>query len=144
MNLNPKVKAALTAILIVLSVSFTLLAPTGCGTLAPEGAYKSDKALYVTDQLIVSAYATFNEFVLWEFQNRAALNNQDVTKAADKVRVNARRWIDTAINLRDVYSADPTPDNRRSLQTAIAVLRTAMAEAAGYTTLIKSHAQSKP
>lgn len=105
----------------------------GCGTLDPAGAYKGDKVLYVADQTIVGAYDALHAFVKWEFQNRDELSDDtEVTEAADAVRLGAKRWISSAIALRDVYAAQPTAENRDRLNAAIAVLKQALTEAAQY------------
>lgn len=105
----------------------------GCGSLDPEGAYKGDKVLYSADRTITEAYDAMHAFVKWEFQNRAALaENPEITKAADSIRSGAQKWITSAIALRDAYAAAPTSENNQRLQTALSILKQAIAEAAGY------------
>lgn len=112
----------------------TLPLLTGCGTLAPGGAYNSDKVLYDADFAIANSYDLLHNFVTWEYQNRALLASvPEIKAAADKVRVGAPQWVRSALNLRDAYAKSPTGANRDALQKAIDVLRQAVAEATAYT-----------
>lgn len=104
----------------------------GCKKLDPAGVYQSDKALYAADRTITEAYDVMHSFVRFEYENRAAINNPDITKAADNVRANAQTQIKSAIALRDAYAATPTPENRSKLDDAIRVLRQAISEAQGF------------
>jgi hypothetical protein len=123
--------ARVAELLLLCSLSSVLW--TGCGTLAPEGAYKGDKLLYAADETIVGAYDALHTFVKWEFQNRAALADKpEITAAADGIRAGAQKWITSAIALRDVYAAQPSAENESQLSTALAVLKEALGQAASY------------
>lgn len=116
---------------------------TGCGTLDPGGSYKGDEILYRADVAITTSYNVLHTFVQFEYENRALLASQpEVKKAADNVRLHAKEWITSAIALREAYAANPTPENRKSLETAISVLRTALNEATKY--LIQNQPPPKP
>lgn len=109
-----------------------LLVLAACGSLAPNGAYK-DKVLYDADLTITTAYDVMHTFVKWEFDNRPALKAvPEVTRAADSIRTNARKWLSSAIALRETYAANPNEANRDNLATALGLLRTAMTEATKY------------
>lgn len=105
----------------------------GCGTLAPEGVYQGDKALYDADLTIATAYDVLHTFVSWEKNNRALLTDfPAVTDYANTVRGGAKRWISSAIAVRDAYAANPTPEGRTALDKALAVLREAVRQASVY------------
>lgn len=116
--------------LILLGAGFAQL---GCRHLAPEGVYHGDSVLYHAELSTRTSYDLLHVFVQWELDNRAALAKwPEITKAADHIRLNAKQWFATANNLHDAYAADPSQDNRDKLQTALAVLQTALLEANGY------------
>lgn len=116
--------------------SFALF--TGCASISKDGPYKGDEVLYNADRAITSSYDVLHAFVKWEYQNRESLGQwPEIREAADVVRANAERWIDSAIVLRDIYAADPSPENRLSLENSLATLRAALNEASKYL-------QSKP
>lgn len=109
---------------------------TGCaskGDLDPTGVYQGDALAYNADQAITGAYESFDKFVKWEHTHRAALSKwPEIKQAADIVRADARKWIDQAVAVREAYRNAPTPENAKSLQGAIAVLRAALTQAASY------------
>lgn len=114
-----------------------LLAPAllfvSCRQIAPDGPYHGDQLAYEADKTIVTGYEVLHDFVLWEQANLAALaGNPGVKQAADYVRANAKRWLNTAIVARDAYTALPSPETRSSLTRSLAVLRAAMVEAVKY------------
>lgn len=118
-----KTKLQLVPLLALLAIL------AGCGTLDPTGVYKGNKVLYDADQVIATSYDILHTFVVWEYQNRKLINNPQVTAAADNIRVNAPRWFASAIALRDTYKANATSANATALQTALALLHTAVSEA---------------
>lgn len=121
-------------VLMAVAMILTTGLQTGCQTkLEPGGKYQGDTLLYNADRAITGAYDILDTFVTWEYQNRAALASQpEITKAADAVRANAKQWIRSAVHMREVYASNPTPENRKTLENAIAVLRQAMTEATNY------------
>lgn len=117
--------------LAILLGILTIAVIPGCGTLDKEGAYKGDKILYNADKMIVSSYEVLHAFVKWEYQNRASVS-KDVTKAADAVRANARKWISSASALREAYAGNPNDQNRTALVKSLDVLESAIAETMRY------------
>jgi hypothetical protein len=120
-------------IALLLAAAIALPALSGCARLAPDGVYGGDKALYAAERATVGAYDAMHAFVNWEYKNRALLvEHPEITKAADDVRLNAQRWLDQVIVLRDVYKSSPSPENRTRMQLAVATLRGALEAAAVY------------
>lgn len=117
----------------LLFVSLAILAiPIGCATrLDPEGVYKGDKVLYNADRVINSSYRIVHDFVTWEQQYRNSLP-ADVSRAADRVRQNARATIQSAVNVREAYAQNPTDSAKSGLIRAIDVLQALLDEALGY------------
>lgn len=107
----------------------------GCAPLDPAGIYHGDQALHKAELTITTSYDVIHTYVTWEMENRAALAAYPEIKAsADTMRLHAKEWFATAHALRDAYAASPTPGNRDALTTALAVLQTALNEAAKYMT----------
>lgn len=126
----------LTRILLApLLLAVALFAP-GCQSnakLDSAGAYHGDQFLYQSHVALTSAYAVLDAFVNWEYTNRALLKNEPaITKAADHVRANAKRWFASAHALLGAYEANPTPDNKVNAQKALAVIQASLAESAAY------------
>lgn len=104
----------------------------GCAhNLDTSGVYAGDQTLYTTDLTIGTSYDIFHTFVTFEATNRASLPVA-VSKAADNIRVNAPKWTATAVRLRQAYVVNPTPESRKSLSEAIAIIQAAITEAVGY------------
>lgn len=125
---------------VLLVCAFLVAAgPVGCGrtTLSEGGVYQQDKFLYNAEKTIVTAYKSFDAFVKWEETYRAVLP-VEVSRAADAIRVNAKRWIDTAHSFRDVYVQNPTAENRDKLNLTLDLIDTALAEATKYLTQYKT------
>lgn len=117
---------------MLLAFAAGLLSITACRDLDPAGAYKGDKVLYNADQTITTAYDLMHTFVLWEYQNRAALPIE-VTKAADAVRANAQNALKTATAARQSYAANPSDGTALSnLNTALEVLRSLLTQIQQY------------
>jgi hypothetical protein len=104
---------------------------TGCRSLDPSGPYKGDKVLYDADTVIASSYDIMHTYVKWEYDNRANVS-LEVTRSADNIRKNGQKWIWSAIALRETYKASPAPNREDALNSALAILRTAMLEATKY------------
>lgn len=121
---------------IVGLIGFALLCfvgPIGCGktTLAPAGVYQGDKVLYNAEKTITTSYKLFDSFVSWELQYRSILP-VEVSRAADTIRINGKKWITSAGNLRDAYAANPTAANRDNLALSLDLIDAALVEAATY------------
>ncbi len=85
----------LKKIVIPILMGFTtmlLVGFSGCQTkLDPAGVYQSDTFLYNADKTISVAKAGLQQFVKWEYDNRATITNTwpQVTITADKIRSEA-------------------------------------------------------
>lgn len=129
---------------LLLTLAFALFVvtsgPIGCkSTLAPDGVYQGDKFLYNAEKTITTSYDLLHSFVQWELDYRAILP-VEVSRAADTVRIHSKRWVDSAIALRDAYAASPTPQNKDKLVTALNILDTALTEAGKFMVSYKSQA----
>lgn len=119
---------------ILLVCSFLVAAgPVGCSrtTLSPDGVYQGDNFLYNTEKTIVTAYKSFDAYLKWEETYRAVLP-VEVSRSADVIRANGKKWIDTAHAFRDVYVQNPTTENRDKLLLTLNLIDTALAEATKY------------
>lgn len=106
---------------------------TGCGTLAPQGAYNGDKILYVADQTEVAAYTAVHAFVSFEYDNRAALAAHPEIKAtADHVRMAAPKLFGDYDTARGLYLAEHSPDSQAGLAAAIAPLQALVTQSASF------------
>lgn len=132
-------------VLLSLAIFFTCLAPTGCSStkLAPGGIYQGDAILYTAEKAITTSYKTFHDFVQWEMDYRQILP-VEVSRAADVIRVNGKKWITSAEALRDAYVASPTVENKNKLTTTLNIIDAAIAEATKYTTQYKPVAPVRP
>jgi hypothetical protein len=93
--------------------------------------YHGDTVLYQTENAINTAHESFIEFYRWEKQYRDILP-VEVSRAADRMRLNEQQWIGTANALHDAYVATPSPENKDKLLLASNLLQTALHEAAAY------------
>lgn len=106
---------------------------SGCTTLAPEGVYHGDKVLYNAELATTTSYDLLKTFLDWERANQAPLAEwPKIHESAEYIRAHWEQWFTTAYALHDAYAADPTSANAAALQRSLNVLRTAMAQAAGY------------
>ena len=112
-------------LLTILTISLT-----GCGTLAPSGAYNSDRALYIADQTDVTAYKVLHAFVSFEYENRAALAaHPEIKKAADEIRTHAPDWFAHYDQARALYTALRTPETLAAFNATVTQLKTAITTA---------------
>jgi hypothetical protein len=112
-----------------------LFIQSGCVTpeRLDDGVYRGDAFLYNADTVITTAYDMFHTFVLWEYENRSTLSQRpEIKHTADKIRTHSKRWISSAITLRDAYAANPNEENRKDLESVLKVIRTAMLESLKY------------
>lgn len=121
-----------------------IVGPVGCGktTLAPAGVYQGDKVLYNAEKTITTSYRLFDSFLKWELQYRSILP-VEVSRAADTIRLNAKKWITSAGNIRDAYAANPTAENRDKLKLALDLIDTALSEATVYMANNQANAPNK-
>jgi len=137
-----------TQIIALVALTIGMLSPIGpvaCSktTLSADGVYQGDKTLYSAEKTITTAYKSFDAFLKWEETYRAALP-VDVSRAADTVRLNAKKWIDSASAMRDAYASSPTKENRDKLQLTLSLIDTALAESLKYMQANKSIAPAPP
>lgn len=101
--------------------------------LDPAGSYHGDNVLFQTDQAISASFEVLHVFVSWEYNNRALLSSQpEVKHAADQIRQNVKLWRDSALALRDAYAANPTHENKTSLDQIMAIIQAAALDATKY------------
>lgn len=117
----------------VLLVAFACLLPMGCQTakVTPNGVYQGDQFLYNVEKTILSAHNEFRNFLQWELNFRAVLP-VEVSRAADVIRLNEKKWLDSANALHDAYVAAPTAANKDKLQVTFNLIDSALAEALKY------------
>lgn len=140
--------------LILAAISFTLvpLSFTGCKQLDTAGPYGSgqvaagtntitatnaaayiadSKILYEADAAITGGYDTLQAFVAWESNNSIYLwsVSHDIKHTADTIRLNAEPWLRRVVLARDAFAASATDANHTTLQNALAVVTTALANA---------------
>jgi hypothetical protein len=107
----------------------------GCNhtQLDPAGVYQGQVAAYNADSTINTAYALMDNFLKWEFENRAVFaETPEVKKFADNIRANGRQWISSAIALNEAYKLDPTEEKRSALVAALDLIDVALMEATKY------------
>ncbi len=116
--------------LILAALAITL---AGCGTLAPDGAYAGDKALYVADTTEVAAYTAVHAFVSFEYENRAALAAHPEIKAtADQIRLHAPQWFTNYDQARATYLAVRSPDALAALTAALAPIKAGVTQSTSF------------
>lgn len=115
-------------LLVLLTSCATRLENT---TLKPS-PYGGDAYLYRADQIIVLSYSELDEFVKWEKNFRALINNPKVKAHADYVRANARKWVTSAIALREAYSKIPDANVQDELQAILNTITEAINQSLTY------------
>ncbi len=127
-----KLKNIGLAFMIMLAFTAVTIS-TGCASknLDPTGVYQGDRVLYEAENAINTFHATARTFLVWEKDFRSVLPVK-VSRAADFIRLNEQRWLDSAHALHDAYVRTPTVENKDKLQLGINLLRSALNEAAVY------------
>jgi hypothetical protein len=127
---KPAAPGATTPLLALAALPFAIaLLGTGCSSIAPG----NDALVVNAERTTTLAVDTFDLFVKWEYDNRVVLSKvPEIRKAADHIRTNGPTWLTTARNLTKAYKSNRTLENKANLETAITVLRTALAEARTY------------
>ncbi len=107
----------------------------GCANrnLDPTGVYQGDRVLYESENAINTFHKSVVDFLVWEKDFRAVLP-VEVSRAADFLRINEPKLLNTAHALHDAYVRTPTVENKDKLQLTINILRSALSEAAVYMT----------
>lgn len=108
---------------------------SGCSGLRPG----SDPIVVNAERVTGVALDVFDSFLRLEYENRVFLEKLDpgIHKAAEKVRYEAPKWIESAVNLTRSYKRNRTPENKFNLITAMAVLEAGMQESQRYIRSIK-------
>lgn len=115
--------------------AFAILIFDGCSHLAADGPYKGDATLYAADKAITESKSLFDTFLKFEKSNRELLRQwPEIKTSADEIRANGKRWVLTAMALRDAYAITPSAENKAALEKAISVIRAALTESAQYLT----------
>ena len=97
----------------------------GCATTNP---------VVIAEQSTDSAYNTMETFKQWEWNNRATLEgiNPQIEHYANIIRRNEKKWLQSARAETMAYKYNRTPENKVSMDTAVAVLKEAMHQIAIY------------
>jgi len=111
-----KMKHTLHA-LVTLLILF--VAGTGC-IHYQEG---QDPVLIEAEQLASNAELTIDKFLLFEQENRALINNNDVFLAAEYVRHNAPDWLLTLRQVTEDYRKSRTVENKDKLLSYVSFIR---------------------
>ncbi len=100
------------------------LSLTSCATVQPG----ADPVVVNAERTTALAVDTFDTFLQFEYTNRAGV--AAVAPAAhdyaEVIRRNGQAWLQNARALTRAYKLNRTPENKASLQTAIAVLQSAI------------------
>jgi hypothetical protein len=139
-----KIRQIIGLALTTLALVSLAIGTSGCNktTLDPAGVYQGDKILYTAEKTITTSYQTFDSFLKWETAYRQLLP-VEVSRAADVIRLNAKKWIESASTLRDTYVAQPTGPNRDKLNETLNLIESALLEASKYMTDFKAVAPPK-
>jgi len=127
--MNTRKRIGLWWLLTILCFGGLAVAPQGCGTLDPQGVYQADKVVYSAELTIVTSQEIAGSFLKWERDNRVLLNNPDLKKFADKVRVEGKKALQSAIAANEAYKVAKTPEHATALEATLAVVRSLMKEA---------------
>lgn len=116
----------LSLILFVL-LSFSI---SGCKSIG----IGQDPIVVNAERTLSIALTTFDVFLKYEYDNRAALEqiSPDIKKFADVIRRNGKNWIETANNLKIAYKHNRTEQAKVSLITALALVQSALNESQKY------------
>lgn len=116
--------------LIAVCASLMALALAGCGTLAADGPYKGDKVLYIADQTDITAYKVIHAFVLFEYENRAALaSHPEIKVAADDIRAHAPDLFKKYDQAREAYVIVRSPETLAAFNAAVDELKAVITKA---------------
>lgn len=106
---------------------FLVASLCGCAAIQPG----NDPTVVNAERTIASAQAVVDSFLSFEYQNRPSLP-YNVTKAADKLRVEFPVALNHALALKASYQGAKSADTANALSIALEVLRTLQATANSY------------
>lgn len=117
-------KHTLICLITILTLFIT---GTGCRNLQPG----SDPVLVEAEQLAINAEMTIDKFLLFEFENRALIKNEDVFNAAEYIRHNAPRWLQDLRTTTERYRLSKSATNLNDLQFYMSFIRSTVADIYG-------------
>lgn len=121
-------QSAKTTVLLAAMLPLSL-GLVGCASIQPG----NDPVVVNAERTTQLAVDVFDTFLKWEYDNRQALAaTPEVRKAADFIRASGQTWLVSARSMTQAYKQHRTPENKANLDTAIATLRAAIAEARNY------------
>ena len=125
-----KTQRTITPILVALFL-------IGCASIQPG----NDPVVVNAERSTNVAFETINTFLQIEYTNQAWVkaNAPQIHTYANYLRGHAKQWVASATDLIGAYKHNRTPENKASLQTAVAVLTTAEVQAQKYTAQIGQH-----
>ena len=127
-TLQPLLNGRNLAALAALPLTILLLA-SGCSSVEPG----NDPLVVNAERTTELAVDTFDLFLRWEYDNRATLATvPQIRRSADRIRAEGQSWLTTTRTLTTAYKANRSPENKANLETALTVLRAALAEARTY------------
>jgi hypothetical protein len=128
---DPETSGAPKLVLATAMVPLSLLL-VGCGSIQPG----NDPVVVNAERTTQLAVDVFDTFLQWEYSNRQALSaTPEVRQSADFIRAKGQDWLVTARSMTQAYKQNRTPENKANLETAMAVLRSAIGEARHYLTV---------
>lgn len=111
---------------------------TSCASILPG----NDAILVNAERTTSLAYTTFDSFLSFERQQDAyvKVSAPEVHRFANSLRVNAPKWLGTARATTETYRLNRTSDNKANLNTAVAILQTAISQVTVYSAQLKTPA----
>lgn len=92
----------------------------------------ADRVVVFAQRAQNQALDTFDEFLAFEQENRALLNDPKVKAAADNIRMNYQKWDDDLSASIKTYQLARTQENATKLDLTLSILRQAVAIASHY------------
>lgn len=121
--------------LLPLLAVFLVLNLSGCKNvpLDPNGVYHGDVAAYTADNEITKAETRLNKALAWGEANPTTVAKiGELGRALTTIRDNKDKWLDSAFSAFDAFHANPTSENKTAYDTAVNVMKLALAEVAKY------------
>ncbi len=103
-------------------------------TSCAEITVGADSVVVNAERTTALAVDTFDSFLQFEYSNRAQLAavSPGIHTYAEVIRRNGQQWLMSARTLTRAYKEHRTAENKANLETAIAVLQTAITQAQMY------------
>lgn len=106
---------------------------TGCQLLDPAPiASSADPIIVHAERTANYALDTFDQFLLWEHQNRALLNNAGIKGAADAIRKDGKQWIQDLRSATQAYKLVRSRENANRLDVALTLVNKSLEIARRY------------